>query len=819
MGDKRRPNNECRGFAVVVLVFLYVALLPMIIVFSFWGVDNSNGDDTESFVGFESSQNLYQPLDSIEHQPLQIEQSMMNTDADPCEDPVDYWCGGWIKKSGIYRKSHPISFSLAQQHAVQAMSTIVAVELERSWDASPVARFHTGCTRTRVDPTSWGEDSVLFRQLLDDIRNKRWNGDTMAELFGRLMAVGADVPLAMIPMPNPTDTVNGGWVIEVLPDGMIDSGDFMTSDDARMFHVKNMMSQMVDGHRSRFQHVMTMSNADKDISSADRVSREVVEAMRLLAAEFVRDEKTSCRGARIGDDDDDLSYFQDRSCWEKDIWNASNIEDLGHQNFNWNTLFREIGAQRSSVSLLWLPAGRRWIRSVTNPQFLTEHQWRSYLEMSLRFAAGQSMAAEWRASGGTMGAISAIAHGGRHPRGGWTTDRFGTQKRRTRQKHWLLHLEKLHSGVQSWLQIPIATKATDTKNGVEMVSSQICTELTFVHLQPLFEHYYIEALGLDDASVRQQIGDLIGAGVDQFRRLINEETPSWTASTRAFFVKKLESLLIAVGSPPYQPLAGATFSRAIFDNSFPALADTANSLVQNMFLVRRQRVQQRWSLTSEPRLGVPTEDMPMYAINAYYDPSLNSVTLLAGILQAPFFSLNVVDTELLYSRILSIIGHELGHAVDPNGRLTDWSGSVLSAGYWNQASRSLDLTAFRETEECLIELYNDAVSANGNHDDGVLTLGENMADVIGLRVGYETLVRSSLSPVRQDSAKKFFGGWAQSWCARLTGAQELESLGDVHSLHEFRIAVPFSNMPQYSDAFKCKDGSKMKRQVSCDFFH
>jgi len=810
MASPRPSQNIAQMFLTILAVLALFGILPLIVWISLSGVDDADAK-SQSFIGFESSLALYVPLDEIEHQPLQIEVAMMNEDADPCEDPVDYWCGGWTKKSGVYRKIHPISFSEAQQHAVRAMSTIVALELERTWDPSPVSRFHQGCTRTRTDPSVWGEDSKLFKSLLADIREREWNGQTMAELFGRLSAVGADIPFFANPIPNPTDTIKGGWVIELVPDGMIGSGDYMRSEDARIFHVKNWMNEMIQTHRRRFETAWLVTDRR---SNARRLSSEVVEALRLLSYAFQTSERVSCWRPGM----DNIEYFEDRECWKADTVNASAISSLGHPAFEWSLFFGQLGADLDRVRLVWTPTGNRWVRAVTNPEFMTEHQWRVYLEMSLRFATGQPMPAEWFESKQKMGAVSAIAHGSRHR--GWTTDSFGTQWRQTRRKHWLLHLSEISDGRQTWLHVPIAARSL--KNGVEMLSAELCTELTFVHLQPLFEHYYIEALGLNDETVRRQIGDLVTSGVEQFKRLINRDTPSWTASTRALFVRKLDQLLIAIGSPPYQRLEDATFTRAIFDNTFPDISVMPNSLVENMFTVRRRRNQQRWSVlwTSEPRLGTPTEDMPTYEVNAYYDPSLNSITLLAGILQAPFFSLDVVDPELLYSRMLAIIGHELGHAVDPSGRWTDWSGSMMPPGFWTSASRSLDLNAFHETETCLIDLYNEAVSSNGNHDDGRHTLGENMADTIGLRVAYEAM--TAANQARPLSAKKFFGGWAQSWCARLSGAEELDALKtDVHSLHEFRIAVPFGNMPEYANAFKCKEGSKMKRSTTttCDFFH
>lgn len=805
------PLNQY--FCIGILVFLVFCFLPFFLILTLEINDNNSSSSTSVssqahiFDDYSQVIGLYSPLDAVEDVALELDVSMMNPKADPCQDPVDYWCGDWIAETGAYRKSHPVSFSLAQQHAVQSVATILAIEKERSWDASPIARFHEGCTRTRINSETWGKGSTIFTELLNDIKTLKWNGNTMAELFGRLAAVGASIPLDMMPMPNPTDTINGGWVIQTLPGGII-SSEGASSGYIHSSTFSSMWRHALDAHNS-------MAKINSKMGSALRV-------IRMLDSTYQTSTRRSCwqeRQATDGEQTSWASYFQDRDCWSHDLWNITDLQSLGYSNFNWTVFFYHMtgSSEIPNASFVWLPLGSSWVSTVTNPNSFPVEDWRSYLETSLRWASGEYMAS---ADPATTGVTSVIAHSTRSR--GWSTSSLGIQKRLSRRKHWDMELRPLkRTGAQKWVQTPITSGQRAAKNGVEMFSSELCTELSFVHLQHMFEHYYIEALGLNSAETRLEISGLLRAGVSEFTRLIRSETPSWTEPTRQFFIRKLDSLLIAIGSPPYQMLETANFTRQLFDDAFPAISEAPESLVQNMFIVRRKRLADAWALSSVPRRGTPVEDMPTYEINAYYDPTLNTVTLLAAILQPPFYSRNIVDRELLYSRILAIICHELGHSVDPNGRVTDWSGSIMPAGFWTQASKALDRQAFRETEECLIDLYDNAVSSNGNRDNGAHTLGENMADTIGLRIGLNTMLASM--PEAKESREmqqKFYGGWAQMWCNRLSGSQELDALtNDVHSLHEFRIAVPLSNMPEYSDAFQCQEGSRMRRDHTCEFFH
>lgn len=804
MPKTRRYQRVLILFLIAVLVVGVFFVLPTVVYLS---AQSSDEHAHSAGTKHTSAVDLYQAVE-LEQLPLQIDASMMNTKADPCEDPVEYWCGGWMDQaSESYRKNHPVSFSAAHRNAVGVITTIVEVERLRSWDSSPIARFHEGCTRTRLLPTTWGDQSPLFTSLIHDIRTWRWTPESMSRLFGRMAAVGADVPLSLSATPNPKDTVNGGWIALMTPAGIIGGGaDFFRSPGSAAFRVRNSPAgAFADVHR-RLRLVWRYTDRAGEMNA---LASDAIEVMRALANVFLVDaEQSQCWAS----DDAEASwanYFQRPGCFERDCVLKP---DLDTREFNTSLFLAELNPTAwERLAKFWLPEGQRWPRHALSTTLVSETRWRNYMETSVRWAAMQQFASEWLYSDGGAAIQSPILRPGRTE---WRTTSMGVTLRASRQKQWVPEVRRAAQHLT-----PIGRVATDANN-VQYMSNEACIDLSFVHLQQIFEHYYIQALGLDQAKVRQEIATLVESGVRTLRRLVNEQTPSWTVATRKFFDDKLTGLVIAIGSPPYQRLANANFTRALYDDSFPEISAQPDSLVQNMFVVRRRRFHDAWQLATVPRAGNPVEDMPTYEINAFYDPTVNSITLLAGILQPPFYSLNVVDRELLYSRMLAVIGHELGHSMDPNGRITDWSGSILPADYWQQSTRALDRIAFRETEECLIEIYSDAVSRNGNHDDGRHTLGENLADTIGLRVGWDTLEASQTAPLTRESKKKFFGGWAQSWCARLTNAQELDRLkNDVHSLQEFRIAVPFSNMPEYAETFSCPADSKMATQRKCNFFH
>ncbi len=223
------------------------------------------------------------------------------------------------------------------------------------------------------------------------------------------------------------------------------------------------------------------------------------------------------------------------------------------------------------------------------------------------------------------------------------------------------------------------------------------------------------------------------------------------------------------------------------------------------------------------KIGKPVDrtewGMTPPTVNAYYNPPNNEIVFPAGILQPPFFS-KEADDPVNFGGIGLVIGHELTHGFDDQGRKYDPKGNLND--WWTEA----DAKAFEERVSCVADEYTNFVSVkdpvNGDvHLKGKLTLGENTADNGGARIAYnamEEMIKGK--PQRKIDGftpeQRFFLGFAAVWCQNASDAGlRLAAQTDPHSPGEFRVNGTVSNMPEFQKAFSCKAGSPMVRKDAC----
>ncbi len=221
------------------------------------------------------------------------------------------------------------------------------------------------------------------------------------------------------------------------------------------------------------------------------------------------------------------------------------------------------------------------------------------------------------------------------------------------------------------------------------------------------------------------------------------------------------------------------------------------------------------------KIGKPVDrgewGMSPPTVNAYYSPSMNDINFPAGILQPPFYDPKSTDAEN-YGHIGGIVGHELTHGFDDQGRLFDGSGNL--ADWWT----SQDAKKFEEKADCTVKEYNSFVAVDDLHVNGKLTLGENTADNGGLRLAFLALLadakRKNIDLSEKldgfTPAQQFFLGHAQNWCGSTRPEQmRLQVQTDPHSPREFRVNGVVQNMPEFGEAFGCKVGQPMRPQNIC----
>jgi len=201
-------------------------------------------------------------------------------------------------------------------------------------------------------------------------------------------------------------------------------------------------------------------------------------------------------------------------------------------------------------------------------------------------------------------------------------------------------------------------------------------------------------------------------------------------------------------------------------------------------------------------------------VNAYYDPQMNNINFPAGILQPPYFDRSM-DDAINFGGIGMVIGHELTHGFDDQGRQFDAQGNLKD--WWTPE----DAKEFERRAACVVDEYGSFAAVGDLKMNGKLTLGENTADNGGMRIAYmalmDTLKDKQPQPIDGFTpAQRFFLGQAQVWCANMSDAEaRLRVATDPHSLPKYRVNGVVSNMPEFAQAFGCKEGSPMIRTQAC----
>lgn len=218
------------------------------------------------------------------------------------------------------------------------------------------------------------------------------------------------------------------------------------------------------------------------------------------------------------------------------------------------------------------------------------------------------------------------------------------------------------------------------------------------------------------------------------------------------------------------------------------------------------------------KIGKPVDrtewGMTPPTVNAYYNPLMNEIVFPAGILQPPFYNPNA-DDAVNYGAMGAVIGHEMTHGFDDEGRQYDKNGNLKD--WWTKG----DAARFNAQAEKVVEQFDAyTVIDSTTHVNGRLTLGENIADFGGLTVAYAAMEKALGNGPRTKidgftPEQRFFLAWAQVW-RELDRPQYARLIvnSDVHAPAKWRVNGPLSNMPEFKAAWGCKDGDPMVRPDS-----
>ncbi len=308
---------------------------------------------------------------------------------------------------------------------------------------------------------------------------------------------------------------------------------------------------------------------------------------------------------------------------------------------------------------------------------------------------------------------------------------------------------------------------------------------------------YIEAVFGADA--KAQITSLV-QGLERSLGDDISTLPWMSDATKAAALVKLKAITNNVGFPrKYRDYSKVSISADDFLGNTERSAEVMNQ--QRLEKIGQATDKTEWFMTP------PT-------VNAFYSPTNNSINFPAGILQLPFFDARR-DMAVNYGGIGAVIGHEMTHGFDDQGRKFDGDGNLRD--WWTQQ----DGAEFDKRAACVADEYSSFTSVDDVKLNGRLTLGENTADNGGLRVAYlaleDALKNSSTGKVDGFTPEqRFFLGFGQVWCENVS-PQTARNLAatDPHSPGRFRVNGTLQNMPEFQKAFSCKPTAPMVKPNAC----
>jgi putative endopeptidase len=220
------------------------------------------------------------------------------------------------------------------------------------------------------------------------------------------------------------------------------------------------------------------------------------------------------------------------------------------------------------------------------------------------------------------------------------------------------------------------------------------------------------------------------------------------------------------------------------------------------------------------KIGKPVDrsewGMTPPTVNAYYNPMMNEIVFPAGILQPPFFDPKA-DDPVNYGGMGAVIGHEMTHGFDDQGRQFDEVGNLRD--WWSKQSAE----EYDRRRKAVVDQYSEYQPLPGKHINGELTQGENIADIGGIKLAYAALQKAlDKNPQAREQKidgftpeQRFFLGWAQVWRANQRDDDLLLRLNtDPHSPTHYRCNGPISNMPEFQQAFDIPNDSPMVRPAN-----
>ena len=325
-----------------------------------------------------------------------------------------------------------------------------------------------------------------------------------------------------------------------------------------------------------------------------------------------------------------------------------------------------------------------------------------------------------------------------------------------------------------------------------------CTSRTTGALGEAIGQEYVAQTFTPEARARAQaiVGNMVSVLHDRIGQL------EWMSdSTKAQALMKLDAFTRKIGYPDKW-------------RDYSKLEVDRGQFYQNTKRASAWLTAREWAKVGRP-VDKSEWGMVPYEVNAYYNPTWNEIVFPAGILQPPFYDPGA-DDAVNYGAMGAVIGHEMSHGFDDQGRRFDAKGNLRD--WWTKD----DAEKYNAQAQRVVDQFNAyTIVDSTTHVNGKLTLGENIGDLGGLKIAYLAMEKSMTEKGRQPvidgftPEQRFFLGWAQVWrTLQRDEAAKAQVRVDPHSPAKWRVDGPLSNMPEFRAAWGCKEGDAMVRPDS-----
>ncbi|XP_037684646.1 membrane metallo-endopeptidase-like 1 [Choloepus didactylus] len=392
-------------------------------------------------------------------------------------------------------------------------------------------------------------------------------------------------------------------------------------------------------------------------------------------------------------------------------------------------------------------------------------------------------------------------------------DIIGIHSARTVQNYliWRLVLDRISSLSQRFKDARVNYRKALYGTTVEEVRWRECVSYVNSNMESAVGSLYVKEAfpGESKNMVRELINKVRGVFVETLDELawMDQESKE-KAQEKAMNIRE------QIGYPDYileernkyldEEYSNLNFSEDLyFENSLQNLKASAERSLKKL----REKVDQNvWIIGAA-------------VVNAFYSPNRNQIVFPAGILQPPFFS-KQQPQALNFGGIGMVIGHEITHGFDDNGRNFDKDGNMLD--WWSNFSAQ----HFREQSECMVYQYGNYTwkLADEQNVNGFSTLGENIADNGGVRQAYKAYLKWLMEGGRDPQLpgleltlnQLFFINYAQVWCGTYRPEFAVQSIKtDVHSPLKYRVLGSLQNLAAFAEAFNCAQGTPMHPRERC----